>query len=91
MLIADNLIFFDIINLYATIRVDIVQSQIRIAEGASLMDLNLIQDEIVPRGTAIQCRLTTEDPALNFQPDVGKIEVSQIFYFKLIVDRLTIY
>lgn len=66
--------------MYPIIRVDIVQSQIRIAEGASLVDLDLIQDKIAPRGIAIQCRLTTEDPALNFQPDVGKIEVSETLF-----------
>jgi pyruvate carboxylase len=33
------------------------------------------QDSIQKRGFAIQCRVTTEDPAQNFQPDTGKIEV----------------
>lgn len=55
--------------------VDIVSSQIQIAAGRSLQDLGLSQDSIVPRGTAIQCRITTEDPEANFQPDTGRIEV----------------
>lgn len=55
--------------------VDLVQSQIRIAEGRTLPELGLIQDKIVPKGCAIQCRVTTEDPAKNFQPDTGRIEV----------------
>ena len=56
--------------------IDLVQSQIRVAEGHRLADLGLIQDEIHARGTAIQCRLTTEDPSRGFQPDTGRIEVS---------------
>ena len=58
-------------------RVDLVQSQIKIAEGYSLPDLNLTQDKIHIQGSAIQCRITTEDPAKNFQPDTGRIEVLQ--------------
>lgn len=55
--------------------VDIVAAQIQIAAGASLEELGLLQDKITTRGFAIQCRITTEDPAKNFQPDTGKIEV----------------
>lgn len=55
--------------------IDIVQKQIRIAEGNTLPELNLTQDKIKVDGTAIQCRVTTEDPAKNFQPDTGRIEV----------------
>lgn len=55
--------------------VDIVAAQIQIAAGASLHQLGLLQDKITTRGFAIQCRITTEDPAKNFQPDTGKIEV----------------
>lgn len=55
--------------------VDIVQSQIRIAGGASFEDLGLRQDEVQVRGYAIQARITTEDPLLQFQPDTGRIEV----------------
>ena len=50
-------------------------AQIQIAAGASLQQLGLTQDRISTRGFAIQCRITTEDPAQNFQPDTGKIEV----------------
>ncbi|GGH56369.1 pyruvate carboxylase [Rothia aerolata] len=53
--------------------VDIVQSQMRIAAGESLEDLGLSQDEIHLRGFAMQCRITTEDPANGFRPDVGKV------------------
>ncbi|KAK9468614.1 carbamoyl-phosphate synthase L chain, ATP binding domain-containing protein [Lipomyces arxii] len=55
--------------------IDIVAAQIQIAAGASLAQLGLTQDRISARGFAIQCRITTEDPTKNFQPDTGKIEV----------------
>ncbi|XP_012218527.1 pyruvate carboxylase, mitochondrial isoform X2 [Linepithema humile] len=55
--------------------IDLVQSQIRIAEGMTLRELGMTQEKIVPQGFAIQCRVTTEDPAKNFQPDTGRIEV----------------
>ncbi|KZT70750.1 pyruvate carboxylase [Daedalea quercina L-15889] len=54
---------------------DIVAAQIQIAAGATLPQLGLTQEAITKRGFAIQCRVTTEDPAQNFQPDTGKIEV----------------
>ncbi len=53
--------------------VDLVQSQIRIAAGETLRDLELTQDKIVLRGAALQCRITTEDPTMGFRPDTGKI------------------
>ena len=53
--------------------VDLVQSQMRIASGETLADLGLSQDSIVLRGAALQCRITTEDPANNFRPDTGRI------------------
>ncbi|KAG9307072.1 hypothetical protein G9A89_016900 [Geosiphon pyriformis] len=55
--------------------IDIVAAQIQIAAGSLLHQLDLSQDTIEIRGAAIQCRVTTEDPAQNFQPDTGKIEV----------------
>ena len=53
--------------------VDLVSSQLRIAAGESLADLGLSQDAIVPHGAALQCRITTEDPANGFRPDTGRI------------------
>ncbi len=53
--------------------VDLVQSQLRIADGATLVDLGLTQDRIQIRGTAVQCRITTENPADGFRPDTGTI------------------
>src|SRR5690606_12221888 len=57
--------------------IDIVQSQILIAQGHSLHGerMNLPQQEDVPlNGFALQCRVTTEDPAQNFTPDYGRIQ-----------------
>ena len=59
-----------------TTGVDIVQSQILIAEGYKLDSYRInikSQDDIQPRGYAIQCRLTTEDPVNGFAPDTGTI------------------
>nr|WP_255479700.1 pyruvate carboxylase [Quadrisphaera sp. RL12-1S] len=53
--------------------VDLVQSQMRIASGETFADLDLSQDRIVLRGAALQCRVTTEDPANGFRPDTGTI------------------
>ena len=55
--------------------IDLVQNQIRIAEGLTLPEMGLTQESIKVQGSAIQCRVTTEDPAKNFQPDTGRIEV----------------
>jgi pyruvate carboxylase len=53
--------------------IDLVQSQMRIAAGESLIDLGLTQDKITMHGFAVQCRITTENPAAGFKPDSGKI------------------
>lgn len=61
-----------------TTGIDIVQSQILIAEGFKLDSKEVgiySQEDIKPRGYAIQCRVTTEDPSNNFSPDTGKIDV----------------
>jgi len=55
--------------------IDLVQAQLRIASGASLEDIGLVQSEITARGVAIQCRVTTEDAERNFSPDTGTITV----------------
>ncbi|MCW8131869.1 MAG: pyruvate carboxylase [Planctomycetota bacterium] len=56
--------------------VDLVQAQIRIAEGYKLSDSQVrvpAQEDLHHRGFAIQCRITTENPARNFAPDYGRI------------------
>lgn len=60
-----------------TTGIDIVQSQILIAEGFALDSAEVgipSQESIQPRGYAIQCRITTEDPANQFAPDTGRID-----------------
>ncbi len=55
---------------------DIVTTQILIAQGKDLHKEIRIpeQKDIRFEGVAIQCRVTTEDPANNFMPDTGKID-----------------
>ncbi len=51
--------------------IDIVQWQIRIAAGEPLP---FTQDQFRPRGWAIECRITSEDPANGFLPSTGRID-----------------
>ena len=56
--------------------IDIVRSQILIAAGKELSSAGIYiknQEDIQINGFAIQCRITTEDPTNNFQPDYGTI------------------
>ena len=55
--------------------IDIVQAQIKIAEGKTLADATGVasQADVRLNGHAIQCRITTEDPLNNFIPDYGRI------------------
>jgi acetyl-CoA carboxylase biotin carboxylase subunit len=50
--------------------IDLVQWQIRVAAGEPLP---FRQDDIVPRGWAIECRITSEDPANGFLPSTGTV------------------
>jgi acetyl-CoA carboxylase biotin carboxylase subunit len=51
--------------------IDLVQWQLRIAAGERLP---FKQEEITPRGWAIECRITSEDASNNFLPSTGVIE-----------------
>ncbi|MEP6832662.1 MAG: acetyl-CoA carboxylase biotin carboxylase subunit [Gemmatimonas sp.] len=51
--------------------IDLVQWQIRIASGEKLP---FEQKTFVPRGWAMECRITSEDPANGFLPSTGRIE-----------------
>ena len=56
--------------------IDIVKTQILVADGANLFDERISmpqQEEIQTLGYAIQCRITTEDPSNDFMPDSGTI------------------
>ncbi|QHS08773.1 pyruvate carboxylase [Sinimarinibacterium sp. NLF-5-8] len=58
--------------------IDIVKAQIRVTEG---MHIGTPESGVPPqaqiqlRGHALQCRVTTEDPENNFQPDYGRLNV----------------
>jgi acetyl-CoA carboxylase biotin carboxylase subunit len=51
--------------------IDLIKSQIRVAAGERLPWL---QQDIVQRGAAIECRINAENPRRNFQPSPGRIE-----------------
>jgi pyruvate carboxylase len=56
--------------------IDIVRRQLRVAEGWKLSDPQIglgDQAAIKSMGTAVQCRVTTEDPENRFLPDYGRI------------------
>ena len=55
--------------------IDIVQAQIKIAEGKTLAEATGVPDQAAVRlnGHAVQCRVTTEDPQNNFIPDYGRL------------------
>ncbi|HBY64461.1 MAG TPA: pyruvate carboxylase, partial [Solibacterales bacterium] len=56
--------------------IDVVRSQIQVAQGHSLFGPEMAlprQDQVPLHGFALQCRVTTEDPANQFRPDYGKI------------------
>ena len=52
---------------------DLVIAQLRIAAGMTLSEMDLQQEQIHVDGAALQCRVTTEDPANGFRPDTGVI------------------
>ncbi len=56
--------------------IDIVKSQILVAQGTPLSDPEIglpTQESVRTTGFAIQCRVTTEDPSNNFMPDYGRV------------------
>jgi acetyl-CoA carboxylase biotin carboxylase subunit len=50
--------------------VDLVREQLRIARG---LPMSVPRESLAPRGWAIECRLTSEDPANGFLPSTGRI------------------
>jgi acetyl-CoA/propionyl-CoA carboxylase biotin carboxyl carrier protein len=50
--------------------IDLVKGQLRIAQGEKLW---FTQDELIPRGHAIECRINAEDPTAGFRPALGTI------------------
>ncbi|AGL16610.1 acetyl/propionyl/methylcrotonyl-CoA carboxylase subunit alpha [Actinoplanes sp. N902-109] len=51
--------------------IDLVREQIRVAAG---LPLSVRQEDIVPRGVAVECRVNAEDPARDFAPCPGLLE-----------------
>jgi acetyl-CoA carboxylase biotin carboxylase subunit len=51
--------------------IDLVQWQLRIASGEKLP---FRQEDITPRGWAIECRITSEDPSNGFLPSTGRVQ-----------------
>lgn len=51
--------------------IDLIKAQIRVAAGEPLP---FRQEDIVARGTALECRINAEDPRKNFRPSPGRIE-----------------
>lgn len=55
---------------------DLIKCQILVAQGKPLSDAEVglgSQDNVQPHGVALQCRVTTEDPANQFIPDYGRM------------------
>ncbi len=50
--------------------VDLVKEQIRVASG---MPLSFTQEDMIPRGHAIEVRVNAEDPENDFRPSPGKV------------------
>src|SRR3954453_16053862 len=55
--------------------IDLVVMQLQIAAGDTFASMGLRQEDIRTKGFALQCRITTEDPANGFRPDAGTITV----------------
>jgi acetyl-CoA carboxylase biotin carboxylase subunit len=55
--------------------VDLVREQLRIAQG---VPMSLPKSGLAPRGWALECRITSEDPAHGFLPATGRIEYLRV-------------
>ncbi|HKH93174.1 MAG TPA: acetyl-CoA carboxylase biotin carboxylase subunit [Gemmatimonadaceae bacterium] len=51
--------------------IDLVQWQLRVAAGERLP---FTQESLTPKGWAIECRITSEDPANGFLPSTGRVQ-----------------
>ena len=54
---------------------NLIKEQIRIAAGEPL---SFAQDDVQPRGHAIECRLNAEDPAHDFLPSAGTVHIGEL-------------
>ena len=55
--------------------IDIIKEQIHVAFTG---ETALTQDDVKPRGHAIECRINAEDPSKNFQPSPGLINMCHL-------------
>jgi acetyl-CoA carboxylase biotin carboxylase subunit len=55
--------------------IDLVRQQLLVASGRRL---DVQQEDVVPRGAAIECRINAEDPARGFVPAAGRLDVLQV-------------
>jgi acetyl-CoA carboxylase biotin carboxylase subunit len=55
--------------------VDLVREQLRIAAGERM---RVFAGSLMPRGWAIECRITSEDPSSGFLPSTGRIEYLRV-------------
>jgi len=55
--------------------VDLVREQLRIARG---LPMQVPEGSLAPHGWAVECRITSEDPANDFLPSTGRIEFLRV-------------
>jgi acetyl-CoA carboxylase biotin carboxylase subunit len=55
--------------------IDLVREQILVAAGRRL---SVRQEDVVPRGAAIECRINAEDPTRGFVPAPGRLDVLHV-------------
>jgi acetyl-CoA carboxylase biotin carboxylase subunit len=55
--------------------VDLVREQLRIAGG---LPMRVQHGQLTPRGWALECRITSEDPANGFFPSTGRIDYLKV-------------
>ncbi|KAL6743233.1 hypothetical protein Aduo_016300 [Ancylostoma duodenale] len=58
--------------------IDLVNAQIRIAEGVRLSELGLKQENICVKGAAVQCQIQNEDASNFGKPQTGRLKVYRI-------------
>ncbi|MGB6406890.1 MAG: acetyl-CoA carboxylase biotin carboxylase subunit [Planococcus donghaensis] len=52
--------------------IDLIQQQLRVASGETLA---YKQEDVTFKGWSIECRINAENPAKNFMPSAGKVEM----------------
>ncbi len=55
--------------------IDLVREQLRIARG---LPMQVPEGPLAPNGWAVECRITSEDPANGFMPSTGRLEYLRV-------------